>query len=358
MDFEKAFDKFPHKKLIRKLREFTEYGINSSINQWIERFLHQQQQRVVCEGEMSSWVPVTSGVPQGSVIGAILFLVYIIDLPAKLQSTVRLFADDTIVYMAVNNEIDAAILQKDLKLLEEWENRSQMSFHPDKCNMLRVTRCRNPLIHDYILHNQILKENDAVKYLGVTVHRKLSWNERICAIVKKANSSLRFLRRNLQIHQKHIKANAYKTLVRPQIEYASTIWDPFTQENQNKIEMVQTRAARFACNNYRYEASVTTMLDELGWRSLKQRRANQRLIMLYKIVNNLVEVDLSEELIPLTRHFRNSHAKSSRIPLKKKTYLQYSFLPRTIKQWKSLPATIATALSLNVFKSGICDLKH
>ena len=110
------------------------------------------------DGEVSSWVPVTSGVPQGSVIGPILFLVYINDLPAKLQSKVRLFADDTIVYMvAVTNETDAAILQKDLKLLEEWENRSQMSFHLDKCNVLRVTRCGNPLTHDYILQNQIGK---------------------------------------------------------------------------------------------------------------------------------------------------------------------------------------------------------
>ena len=175
------FAKVPHKKLIRKL---SEYGINSSINQWTESFLHQRQQRVVCEGEMSSWVPVTSGVPQGSVIGPILFLVYVNDLPAKLQSKVRLFADDTIVYLAVTNETYAAILQKDLKLLEEWENRSQMSFHPDKCKVLRVTRCRNPLAHDYILHNQILKEKDAVKYLGVTVHHKLSWNEHICSIVK------------------------------------------------------------------------------------------------------------------------------------------------------------------------------
>ena len=196
-----------------------------------------------------------------------------------------------------------------------------MSFHPDKRNVLQVTWSGNPLTHDYILHNQILKEKDAVKYLGITVHHKLSWNEHICSVVKRANSSIGFLRRNLQIHQKHIKSNAYKTLVRPQIEYASTILDPFTQENQNEIEMVQRRAARFACNNYRREASVTTMLDELGWRSLKQRRADQRLITLYKIVNNLVEVDLSKGLIPLMRHFRSRHTKSFRIPYEKKTYL-------------------------------------
>ena len=113
--------------------------------------------------------------------------------------------------MAVTNKSDAAILQKDLKLLEEWENRSQMSFHPDKSNVLRVTRCRNPLTHDYILHNQILKEKDAVKYLGVTVHHKLSWNKHICSKVKKVNSSIGFLRRNLQIYQKHMKANDRKS---------------------------------------------------------------------------------------------------------------------------------------------------
>ena len=163
------------------------------------------------DGEVSSWVPVTSGIPQVSVIGPILFLVYINDLPAKLQSKVWLFADDTIVYMAVTNKTDAAILQKDLKLLEEWENRSQMSFHLDKCNVLRVTRCRNPLTHDYILHNQILKEKDAVKYLGITVHHKLSWNKHICSIVKKLNSSIGFFRRNLQIYQKHIQANDCKS---------------------------------------------------------------------------------------------------------------------------------------------------
>ena len=92
----------------------------------------------------------------------------------------------------MTNETDAAILQKDLKILEEWENRSQMSFHPDKCNVQRFTRCRSPLTHDYILHSQILKEKDAVKYPGVTVHRKLSWDEHICSIVKKANSSIVF----------------------------------------------------------------------------------------------------------------------------------------------------------------------
>ena len=117
-------------------------------------------------------------------------------------------------------------------------------------------------------------------------------------------SSIAFLRPNLQFTKTDTKANAYRTLVRPQNECAST----------SKTDMVKRRAAHFVCNNYRLEASVPTMQDELGWHSLKQQRANQRLNILYKIVNNLVEVDLSKKLIPLTRHSRNTHAKSFRIP--------------------------------------------
>ena len=181
MDFAKAFDKVPHKKLIRKLRE---YGINSSIDQWIESFSHQRQQRVVCEGEMSSWVPVTSGVSQGSVIEPILFLFSQLNYSPTFN-----YLQTTLLCIWLNNETDAAILQKDLK---EWENRSQMSFHQDKCNVQRVKRCGSSLTYDYILHNQILQDKDAVKYPGVTVHHKLSWNQHICFIVKKTNSSMVF----------------------------------------------------------------------------------------------------------------------------------------------------------------------
>ena len=112
--------------------------------------------------------------------------------------------------------------------------------------------------------------------------------------------------------------------------------------------MGQRRTARFACNNYRRGAGVTNMLDELGWRSLKQRRADQRLIMLYKIVNNLVEIDLSKERIPLTRHSRNGHANPLEFPAKR-NLSSTQLLPTTIKPWNSLPATLAIATSLNFF---------
>ena len=176
MDFAKAFDKVFHKKLIRKLRG---YGINSSINQWIESFLHQRQRRAVCEGEISLWVSVTSGVPQGSLIGPILFLVFINDLPAKLQSKVRLFADNTILYMAVTNETDAAILQKDLNFLKNGkiDHRCASTWTSVMCQESHGAGTPSPMITSYITKSlkrkmqlNILASLYTIRCLGTNIY--------------------------------------------------------------------------------------------------------------------------------------------------------------------------------------------
>ena len=144
-----------------------------------------------------------------------------------------------------------------------------------------------------------MKQLYPLKYIGVTIEQKLSWNEHIGNVVKKAKSSTAFLRRNLQIPQAHqIKANAYKILVRPQVEYTSVVWDPFTQANIDKIEMVQRRAARYNVqNNYSRYSSVNDMISKLGWCSLLQLRPDNRLFMFYKIVNSIVAIDFSNKLV-------------------------------------------------------------
>ena len=236
VDFVKEFDKVSHWRLAVKLKN---YGITGSTNKWIEDFLNQRTQRVVCNGRFSDWASVKSGVPQGSVIGPILFLIYINDLPEEVKSTVRLFADDTIMYMTMTSTNDAASLQRDLDNLASWEKKWQMQFHPQKCSILRITRKKTTQIHDYQLHGHILKSENSSKYLGVTIDNKLCWNDHIDNICNKANGSLAFLRRNLKISQTHIKANTYTTLVRPQLEYAAAVWDPYTEQNQDKLKMVQ-----------------------------------------------------------------------------------------------------------------------
>ena len=138
-------------------------------------------------------------------------------------------------------------------------------------------------IHNYTLHGQSLKSVESAKYLGVTITSDLRWNCHVSNITNKGNQTLGFLKRNLKIKSPALKAFAYKSLVRPTLEYSSTAWDPYTQQNIDKIEMVQRRAARYTLNRYGKTESVTNMLVELGWDTLETRKKKSRLVVLYKI---------------------------------------------------------------------------
>ena len=137
LDFAKAFDNVSHRSLIAKLRN---YGVVEKNLLWIQDFLHSRSQVVLVEGEESGRAAVTSGVPQGSVLGPALFLVYINDLPEKLHSTPRLFADDTLLYRVIDSEADCDLLQEDLRTLEQWERDWSMEFAAEKCMVLRITK--------------------------------------------------------------------------------------------------------------------------------------------------------------------------------------------------------------------------
>ena len=200
---------------------------------------------------------MTSGVPQGIVLGPLLFLVYINDIPPCVSSRARLFADDCLLYRPIKTEADATKLQEDIDALQNWESTWQMSFNPDKCEVLRITNKRNKIMANYYIHGKQLQIVDNAKYLGLTISKNLSWNNHVNNITKKANSTLAFLRRNIRNCPQRAKTQAYNTFVRPSLEYASTVWDPHTQANINKVESIQRRAARFVTNNYEPRASVT-----------------------------------------------------------------------------------------------------
>ena len=188
MDFSKAFDKVGHQRLIKKLDY---YGVRSKTRDWIQAFLANRTQQVIIRGKYSDIAQVQSGVPQGSVLGPCLFLFYINDLPQNLSSPVRLFADDTLLYLAVESIGDAISLQNDLRELENWESTWLMEFNTDKCQVLRVSRKRDPLIHEYILHGKILESVDSAQYLGVSITSDLCWNQHISNIVTKLTEESR-----------------------------------------------------------------------------------------------------------------------------------------------------------------------
>ena len=223
LDFSKAFDKVPHSRLALKLDY---YGVRGNARNWISAFFLNRSQRVVLEGEASDTVQVTSGVPQGTVLGPILFLLYINDLPNGISSGVHLFADDAIVYRTISDPSDCQTLQEDLDKLSNWEKTWLMEFNASKCEVLTVTNKRSPIVTNYILHGQALKNVKSAKYLGVTIISNLKWNTHIDNIRATANKTLGFVKRNVRTRQTPIKTKAYQALVRPALEYCTCVWDP------------------------------------------------------------------------------------------------------------------------------------
>ena len=212
MGFAKAFDKVPHRRLLYKLGY---YGIRGSTHKWISLWLSERSQKVVLDGQASDPVPVLSGVPQGSVLGPVLFLIFINDLPDNIRSSVRLFADDCVLYRNIKSPIDCQILQDDLNSLSQWETDWQMKFNVAKCHSMRVTRHLpdKQILFDYTLHQQKLEQVQSAKYLGLTITDNLDWGQLVSEISCKATKTMGFLRRNKALAPRHTKEVAYKTLV-------------------------------------------------------------------------------------------------------------------------------------------------
>ena len=185
MDFAKAFDKVPHRRLLHKLEY---YGIRGSTHKWINSWLSGSTQQVVFDGQASDPVPVLSGVPQGSVLGLVLFLIFISDLPDNIRSSVRLFADDCVLYRNIHSLQDCLTLQEDLTSLFQWEADWQMKFNVAKCHSMRVTRHQHQkqILFDYSLHNQTLENVQSAKYLGITITDNMDWGQHVSEISSKA----------------------------------------------------------------------------------------------------------------------------------------------------------------------------
>ena len=214
-----------------------------------------------------------------------------------------------------------------------------MEFHPQKCQVLHITSKRKPVLASYTIHDHTLEEVSSAKYLGVTLQNNLSWNSHVDTIAKKANNARAFLQRNLQQCPKKTKELCYTTLVRPIMEYSSVVWDPFTEENIRKLEMVQRRAARMVYADYRLTSSITIMLQQLQWSTLQERRAQAKAIIVYRIFYSLVNIP-ANQLVP-TISVR-SHNMRFMVPFARTLVYQRSFFPDTIRLWNSLPQSVVS----------------
>ena len=281
--------------------------LGGKLSKWVENFLYNRTKKVVVSREESLSVSVTSDVPQGTVLGPSLFLIYINDLPNSVSSKISLLAGDSYVCRPIINTLDCKQLQKDLDNMMKWEKEWSMEFNPSKCKVLIVTKKIRPVQHCYKMHGIYLWNVTQEKYLRVMLHRKLCWKPHVSNVVAKANYTRYFFQQNLSTCLRDVKLKRYKTYVRPIVEYASTVLDPNSKDLQCKVESVQRKAARWITNDSRWSSCPTKILEEVGLRKLQERRSIAKLKMLHSFYHSYKFVTPS--LLPLKARNANLQFK-------------------------------------------------
>lgn len=347
LDLKKAFDVVPHSLLIEKL---SWYNINCTVIQWIKEYLSNRKQRVVLDGEKSQDMNVTSGVPQGSVLGPLLFFIYMNDVTAGITSSMRLFADDCVLYRIVKNQDDCELLQHDLNRFSEWCMKWGMSINSDKTVCMRFTKKKNAHSYTYVLKGKDITFVNEHKYLGIFFTSNLSWSRQIRYVCSRASRGLGFLRRNTKQFPLDTKALLYKTYIRPILEYACTVWDPWTAIDTERLERIQNLSVRFVCNDYSRNFSVSQAKSSLGWQSLHGRRKMLRLKLFHSIYHSKTGINRDNYLQnPDYISSRRDHSFKVKEFSCKTNLFKMSFFPRSISEWNSLTQQEVSSTSSETF---------
>ena len=343
LDLMKAFDKISHRRLLKKLWH---YGIRGEVYNWIKDFLKQRRQRVTLNGNKSDWSPVTSGIPQGSVLGPTLFIIFINDLPSVVQSFIQMFADDSKIFNEISTPGDAEDIQTDLRNLESWTDAWKLKFNESKCKVVHIGK-KNPKIQYKMSNGTILEKSTCEKDLGVHVDHKLTFAPNVDKLVNKANSKLGLIRRSYTYLDEVVVSKLYTSLVRPSLEYGNVAWSPVFKKDADAIERVQRRATKLVPKLKLL--SYPERLKKLKLPSMYYRRARGDMIETFKYMTDIYKAE-SPLVRDDDRRTRGHHLKLRKPPAK--TQIRKNFFSfRVVNLWNSLPEDIVSSPSVNTFKN-------
>ena len=350
MDFRKAFDTVPHQRLLNKLRG---YNVNGNILKWISSFLSNRYQYVKINNSSSDTHKVTSGVPQGSVLGPTLFIYFINDLPNVItDANVKVFADDTKVYKSINENEDSEILQKAIDSMYHWTQKWLLKFNKEKCKILHLGK-NNPC-YSYTIGEDndkiTLETTDLEKDLGIFIDPNLDFKKHIKTTVKKASYAGYKILKNFSYKTSNILVPLFKTLVRPILEYGNSVWNNKLKKYTTMIENVQRKFTKHikGISNLPYE----DRLKKIKLPSLEFRQRRGDIIQVFKIAHNFYD-PLSTNTIfnfASSSRLRGHNYKISKKFVNKSKYANF-FTNSVVNEWNNLPDNIVNAKTINEFKN-------
>ena len=346
LDFQKAFDKVPHQRLLFKLKKA---GISGGLLSWIESFLSQRTQRVKVNGKYSGWRRAISGVPQGSVLGPLLFILFINDLPDIVKSaSTSIFADDTQLSGKANTQEDTDKIQSDLDALEKWSKIWKLKFNASKCHVLHFggkNKKQNYSLCDHIL-TTVTEEKD----LGVIISEDLKAEKNVAKNVKKADKILGMIRRTFSFMNKDMLQQLIKVFIRPHLEYAQQAWSPYLRKDINLLESVQRRATKLldSIAHKTYE----DRLKFLNLYNIEDRLRRGDMILMFRIMKEDLDIRREDlfscaKLTSTTRghNLKVNHGKPANLEIRRRFYSQ-----RVVVPWNKLPQHIVECDSVDSFK--------
>ena len=358
LDFAKAFDKVPHDLLTQKLAS---HGVDGKVLEWIRKWLEGRHQRVVVNGESSGWADVKSGVPQGSLLGPVLFKIYIndIDLVADLITLLLKFADDTKLAQRIRSEEDRQRLQRALDALLEWAAAWGMQFNAEKCKVMHVGR-HNPR-YTYKMGEHVLGTTDVEKDIGVQVKSDLKPSENCAKAARTANTVLGQIVRSFHYRDRRTFVGLYKLYVRPHLEFASAAWNPWTRADIDVLEKVQKRAIGMISGMG--DLDYKGRLRELRMDTLEDRRKETDMAETFKIMKGL-SADPAIWFVPAGRPGNERVTRLAadplnvRIPAARLDLRKNFFSVRVCESWNALPSDIKNSANVKQFKMAYRQFKN
>ena len=353
-DVKKAFDSVPHIPLLQKLADL---NIDPYILKWIQDYLTERRQYVAVEGSSSPILNVLSGVPQGSVLGPLLFIIYLNDVVHRISncSKINLYADDIALYRVISHRQDYSALQADIDAISDCLSEKYLTLNSSKCCYLLISRKRIHTLHppSLILNGQQLTRVTSYKYLGVTITSDLMWSTHIANLCNKTRKIIGlFYRTFYKDSSPETMLKLYTSFIRPHLEYAAAVWDPFLKKDIDLLENTQKFALKVStkCWNISYD----DLLSRSNLPSLQDRRRQFKLCQAFNIIHELAYFpDAPFENRHSKYNSRTVHSKAL-MPIQTHTsQFQHSFFPDVIEQWNSLSESTTSATSIVSFKHNL-----